>query len=359
MQFSYKSVVFSVVMVSVGIVSYRCYSSQYSFNKTLDYYGFTHQAQKQAIKSLLQRADIVVGTGTLDDFFTRNVSQEQLVKDMVTVVTETQQKFFLRAGGKERWEIAELPWMEQDKEQTLSSLKTLGFVDAYVPHSKKFDALCILGATKAGIAKRLNYAAVFMAQGGAANIVILLGGERYVTMGADLDGTEDELKALSAEHGIADWHNLTETHVMNNAYDHSDLKKYGLAVDTINTLRGDLPRPTTQTTIMALITWLYEHPDVKSVLFFSNQPYVLYQRAIIEAIFRDQKVAITFEVAGPSVAKVDDIKSILEGLGSYLWAAMPGVLYNMHITVAQEDLKQSLQLLYGKNPLLYKTIPFA
>jgi hypothetical protein len=357
MLLSYKTLIFSAAMIGVGVVSYY---QQYSFSRALDYYGFTTKNQKQALKSLLQQADTVVVGSTLDELFFRSGgNQEQLAKDLATIVAETQKKFFLRNGGKERWEVEGLAWMQQNKEQTLAHLKTLGFVDASVTSCKKFDALCILGGTRARMAQRIDYAESFMAQGGKANIVILLGGERYVTMGLELDGPEDALRSLAERLGIVDWHNLTETHIMKDIYGSSALQERGLMLAIIDTPRGDLPRPTTQTTIMELIHWLQQHPDVKSILFFSTQPYVLYQKAIISAILSSQKVTIKFEVIGPSTITIHDLYAALEGLGSYFWAATPEVLQNMKINIAQDDLKQQMETLYGKNPLLYQTIPFA
>ena len=45
------------------------------------------------------------------------------------------------------------------------------------------------------------------------------------------------------------------------------------------------------------------------------------------------------------------------GFGSYLWAATPSALLEMHPQITDVSIKESLRELYSKTPLLYNTLP--
>lgn len=87
-----------------------------------------------------------------------------------------------------------------------------------------------------------------------------------------------------------------------------------------------MPRPTTETTVEALCDWLQYYSDVKSILFVSNQPYVLYQNAIIREVFENVKMPISFEVCGPQANINISTKTLVGEVGRYIWATTPHVL---------------------------------
>ncbi len=327
----------------------------YSLNNALNYYGFTNCEQKQAMQNLFQKSSIISANETLDQAFPLRNNNEEIASDIVNVLQDVQKKFVIRSGTQERWEIKAPEWMNQNKHEILSDLKILGFVDKILPKQKCIDALCILGATAPKMADRIEYANSLVQSGLEPKAIILLAGERYVTK--DIDGTEKQLIKIANQYKLKDWKMLTETHLIHDLYDKSPLRNRNITVHIIDTPRGDLPRPTTQTTILKLIEWLKNHQEIKSITFISNQPYVLYQKAIIDIIFKDENITdIQYEIVGNSVKDTTNLQPILESLGSYMWAVTPIVLSNMHIQIENQTTKDLLKELYSKNPLIYKAL---
>jgi hypothetical protein len=344
-KYSYMLILASVFAMTVSL--FACHScNQYSFNDALDYYGFTSE-QKQALQSLFQQASITS--------FPKRLNKEEVVSDIISMLQETQKKFVARSGTQERWETKRLEWVNKNKSQILSDLKILGFVNNIVPKQKSTDAFCILGATAQRMADRIEYANFLVKSGLSTKAIILLAGERYVTKG--VDGSENNLSQMAKELGLEDYTKLTETHLIQDEFKKSPLHNKAMTVHVIDTPRGDLPRPTTQTTILKLIEWLKNHQEIQNIIFVSNQPHVEYQKAIIDLIFKEQYVNINYEVVGSAVNNHNDLQPIIEGLGSYLWAATPAVLSKMNIQIKDEKIKESLKDLYSKNPLIYKSLP--
>ena len=98
----------------------------------------------------------------------------------------------------------------------------------------------------------------------------------------------------------------------------------------IDTPAGDLPRPTTQTTILELIKWLKHYDEIKNIIFVSNQPFVKYQESIISSVFKIHDASINVEVVGPEVLFTErEVQPIIEALGSYIWVQTPTALLKL------------------------------
>jgi 3-dehydroquinate dehydratase len=334
----------TIVLVLVAIILVHNKFFPYNLNATLDYYGYDGGDQKRALKDLFQKSSMDINERT----FSQSAKEQQLLENILKMVQEVQNKLIVRKGTQERWDVKSADWMEQDKDSTLQDLKKLGVVNAISPRSQKVDAVCILGATKVRMEDRIRYLESLMQSGLQFKSLILLTGERYVTK--DIDAAEQELAAIAEKFQVENWQALTEKHLMQDLYDRSNLASFPAHV--IDTPRGDLPRATTYTTVMDLIGWLKEHPEIKNIIFISNQPYVKYQYAIIDAIFREQKSAVSFEVVG-SAANTDNLQPIIEALGSYIWAYTPTVLLEMHLKIDDPEIKRLFKELYKKHPLIY------
>lgn len=261
-----KPLMFGLIATTLAtggsIYAYENYKLSYprSLNAALDYYGFGTNAQKQALRYLMKQAGVNNVDALLD---TRAVNQAQLIKSILTFVRETQEKFTIRTGTQERWEVQTPVGIKEpaQQKQILSALLILNMMDAVPPAFKKRDAICILGATNSVMAARLDYAGVLFAEGKLpAHWLIMLAGERYVTPdknGNSIDGSEAELSKLATQIGkkVAA---LTETDLMKSAYENSKLyqkfpENYVVIIDTP---RRNLPRPTTETTVIELFDWL-------------------------------------------------------------------------------------------------------
>ena len=108
---------------------------------------------------------------------------------------------------------------------------------------------------------------------------------------------------------------------------------------------------------MTLIDWLKEKNHITNIVFVTNQPYIQYKSAVIDAVLREKKFTLNYEVVGDRAIRENNIKAISEGLGSYLWAITPIVLNNMNIEIQEPDLTKYFLDLYHKNHItMYRTI---
>lgn len=348
--------IFLALLISIAIFAkYKCSNRKYSLEHVLDYYEFTQQEQKDAIKNLLKQASIIPANNSFTDVFPENRIDPQIIEDILRFVKITQEKFVIRNGNQERWEISVSEWMKHNQKNLYNDLKILGFSDPIKPKINDVDAICILGATRKRMADRLKYTESLIKNGLKTNAIILLTGERYVT--ENIDGTAEELSNIAHRFNIQDWKKLTETHLLEDLYGISELQKRKLEKYTIDTPAGDLPRPTTQSTLIELIAWLKNHKNIKNIIFISNQPYVKYQKAIITSVFKDYKIDIEFDVIGSGVQNKENIQPIIEGLGSYIWAVSPIVISKLRLKIDNKKIKDSFDKLYLKQPLIYKIVP--
>ncbi|MFY7843031.1 MAG: hypothetical protein ACOVOR_03340 [Rhabdochlamydiaceae bacterium] len=347
------------VFVLFSLSAYSCFSkhcnSRYSIREVLQAYGFQENKQIEAIEDLFQRSGVIPSYATLDHAFPPRNSKEDLVIDIINMLQSVQKKFILRTGSQERWEVEALKWMEHDKDKILQDLKVLGFIDPILPKHKNADSFCILGAAAARMKNRIDYAQHLLSYGVTTKNVILLAGERYVTKG--IDGTEDQLISLSKSFGLSNWTQLTETHLIEDLYLKSELFQNSFPFYVINTPRRELPRPTTQTTILELLNWLSDHKAIHRIIFVSNQPHVKYQEAVINLLLKEHMLNIQYEVVGNKATNVNDVCSVIGALGSYMWTITPDVLAKMHIQIEDQNIKNLLRRLYEHNPIIYNTVP--
>ncbi len=351
----YFHILLVVLISTVIFVRYQCSNRKYSLESALDYYEFTQQQQKDAIKNLLKQASIIPANNSFVNVFPENRTELQIIEDILHFVKSTQEKFVIRNGHQERWEISASEWMKHNQQNIYNNLKILGFSDPIKPKTNVVDAICILGATRKRMADRLEYTESLIKNGLKTNTIILLTGERYVT--ENIDGTAEELSNIAHRFNIQNWKKLTETHLFEDLYGMSELQKRKLAKYTIDTPARDLQRPTTQSTLTELITWLKNHKNIKNILFVSNQPYAKYQKAIITSVFKDYKINIEFDVIGSGVQNKENIQQMIEGLGSYIWAMSPIVISKLGLKIDNKKIKDLFDKLYLKQPLIYKIVP--
>jgi len=243
--------------------------------------------------------------------------------------------------------------MEKNQKEVLRILGNLGLTKAVPPTSPTSDVICILGARTSSMVNRLKYAGeLYNKNKLQAKYLVLLTGERKVTVG--VDGTEAELSDIAEKYGV-NISALTETHMMQESYSTSFLFQK-LLTDLIDVPAGELPRPTTETTLQEFCKWLKSHPDVRSVSFVSNQPHVKYQQAVITEVLHQQSQAIKFEVIGPETSPVADIQEIVGALGSQIWAETPSVVSKIKLTTTDPESRKAFLELYTKQPLIYKNV---
>jgi len=363
-----KPLMFGLVATTLAaggtLYAYENYAHRHprNLNAALDYYGFKAPEQKQALRLLMQKAGVKDADAMLDR---KAESQTALSKSILDLVSETQDKFTIRTGKQERWDVQTSDWMKDSaqQKQILSALEILNMMDAVPPAFKKREVICVLGASRSVMVSRLDYAGELFTEGKLpAHWLIMLAGERYVTPdknGVRVDGSEEELSEMATKVGknVA---TLTETDLMKAAYEASKLHGKFPGHDVlIDTPRRNLPRPTTETTVTELCDWLKQHPEVHDITFVSNQPHVDYQQAIIAQVFEKQGVKVRFEVIGPEYRAglvnndADKINYVMQALGSRIWAATPGVMDAIGLDMSDPKLRAEFKKLYEKQPLIY------
>lgn len=354
--------------IATSMYAYYQYTSCYrdypkDLYTVLNYYGFNLPEQKQALRYLMQKSGIKNTDELLNYQATSATELSRLILELVKV---TQDKFTIRKGEQERWEVETSDWMKdkEQEEEILTALKTLKMIDAIPTTVNNSEVICILGASKIIMLLRLQYAEeLLMNNKLAAKWLVLLAGERYVTPDKDdkkIDGSKQELQQLASKLG-KEISKLTETNLMREAYENSKL--YGQFSDhflLIDTPKRDLPRPTTETTVAEFCEWLKKQPEIKMITFVSNQPHVEYQKSIITRVFEKHGIHLNFEVIGPQYdIKADNnrekqINYTIQALGSRIWAATPGVIDAIGLDISDPKLQEDYLEIYKNQPLIYQ-----
>jgi hypothetical protein len=307
----------------------------------LDHYGYQRLDQKKALEHLCQEAGILSQEQSFQDRFPQRKEKNDLLQDLTDFVTITQKHFLLRSGTQERWEVKPVNWMQVQKPETVEALSKLDVVAEIPPQNKTPDVVCILGATFKTMATRIGYVEnLYNGRQVTPRYLVLLAGQRKSTVG--VDGTEAELARIAQHQGVTNPTQLTETHLIQEAYQASTLYNK-LPTHVIDTPAGNLPRPTTETTTLEFIKWLRQHPEVKTVLFISNQPFVNYQKAVITEVFISEKFEISFEVVGAASAEPLNIQKLVESIGSYIWAKTPQVLREVGFQLTDNKAMKQLK----------------
>lgn len=323
----------------------------YSLYRELDKYGFTSDSTKNSLESLMHQASILKHNESFQDIFPNRDNYNDLALDMLNFVKMTQKHFTVRSGHQERWEITPSQWMLDNYESNLEHLENLGFINQLKPSNLNNDAICILGATSKTMQIRINYTESFI-ENTSTDKIILLSGERYVN--PKIDGLEEELKEIAAAFKLDDWKKLTETYLIENIYNKSNL--FGKFQEyIIDTPAGNLPRPTTQTTVIELVNWLKTHDEIKSIVFVSNQPYVKYQKAIIAQVLHYLDYKLDFEVVGSGYVG-DNAQLVIGSLGSYIFAETPKILMDINQKIDSPQVIELFREIYESQPLVYSDL---
>lgn len=248
-----------------------------------------------------------------------NVKHDGTLKSIVEVT----QKEWLRASGKERWDMQE---KYQDKREVLFSyFKKLGLIDQIKPRSKKYDYALMLGATLPRVRDRLSYLANLWDDGVRFNKIIFLGGQRPLE-----DKFENKEKLLDTNNPYlpfaSNWSlngelPKTETEMMKFVFDQSNLPEEMKKLDIVfvdapmkQKEDGSLKRPTTEDTIL---DWLKTNPRRGSCIAISNQPYVSYQDSILKTHLSKE---FYLETVGKALDNNSDrMTMILDNLARYLY----------------------------------------
>ncbi len=343
--FSFFAIFSFLINCMCGSASVIQEKQKVNLEEVLDSFGFVGKERQDAFKFICEKA----GVHLPERFGTHELFQ---------LVASTQERFVNRADKQERWETTDLDWMGQDVKLLNESFAELGFVGAVYPNKMHYDAVCILGARRSEMEKRIKFVERLVARGHDFDRVVLLTGERYATVG--VDGTAEEIEEIAQHFGISS-SEVTEAYIFKYLYEQSCLNKGDFTLVVIDTPARDGRRPTTQTTVEDFCKWDKEHPGaIEDALFISSQPYVAYQTAIIEEILRQNNSDLLFKVSGDSyMPSNDSVKTLAGALGSYIWIKVLVCLSRWGFTInSYEDLERAKRL-YFHMMWLYKCLIFS
>ena len=306
-------------------------------------YGWKTPEQQEALCQLLKYAGVELDLENLQD----QQPTEELLIWLLSLINETQAKFWNRQGGKERWEISPLRWMKDHCAQVWPSLGKLGCLHAVEPEIGSCGTVCVLGASKYRMESRLRFLVNLMRQQKLCPTqLILLSGERLATRDSEskkVDGTEEELELIAKRYGRASWEKVTEMDILRFLVEKEPnfANLEIVVVDTPAHQRpdGTVQRPTTQSTIER---WLDQHPLPEKVFFISNQPYVQYQSSVIGVALRGHpngekcEMNVIGEAFIPNATPSEEnVKQGVEALGSLIRAKALLILLDKRVELTQ------------------------
>lgn len=240
---------------------------------------------------------------------------------LANIVEQTQQKW-LRASGKERWEINEL--YPEKRAAILALLDDLGSVAEVKPTHMHYDYAVLLGATIQRVRMRLQYLIDLHTHGVQFKKIIVLGGER------PLDATlEHKDVLLNTQNGILpckpNWKlqgslPTTEMQMMQLVYDQTELPETmcDIPVTFINTpmitlANGTIRRPGFGETIQ---TWLSHNPEEGSCLIISNNPFIGYADSVVRTYMPHD---FTIETVGSAASDETKLSVHLDNCARWLY----------------------------------------
>lgn len=226
------------------------------------------------------------------------LTQQLGIPTEANLVLETQ-KQWLRKPSQERWEVKELS--EEQMSFVLSWAKENHFFEPWKPSAHEYDQALILGSTTTSMQERLDYLIKLWTEGIRFKTLFWLTGER------PLDSRIDKLLDTCK----------TESDAARLIWERCSLAKEVDAVFIsvpMQMVDGVLRRPVTKDTIDAYLS-KYSHPH--SILVVSEQPFCLYQFAIVKATLPKK---ILFDVVGPGIKKdVPKAAVILDTIARYIY----------------------------------------
>lgn len=220
----------------------------------------------------------------------------QEILDLFGVAEENVQELWVQKG-KERWEFDKR--YEYMRPNAWPLFEKAGLISEAYPKKERYDYAVVFGALLSRVEDRVDYLADLWNQGIRFNRIIFLTGQRPLL--------EREKSVCGAE---------METEMVKWVYSQSALPKEVpiLFIDAPQKMRdGIWVRPDTKDTVSE---WLKTHPDNGSVIAISNQPYVGYQKAVIQSLLPN---GFEVDAAGPAVKGEPTVALILDTIAKQLF----------------------------------------
>ncbi len=213
--------------------------------------------------------------------------------DDTAVMVTTMQKNWLRSTHKELSELEER-FSEKERSEIWEIAKQLGFVSEKIPKKTTFEQCALLGGMLPCFQHRLHYLIELWSRGVRFKNWVFLAGQRkllkHERFFKDLDSPKNLVHNEEAPPE-------NEGEMMQLYYQRATLPAemrlipFQLINLPMRSHQGKKMRPTTADTIRA---WA-KNQQAKNCLFVTDQPFCLYQEAVIEA---DKPSGVSFEIVG-------------------------------------------------------------
>jgi hypothetical protein len=215
------------------------------------------------------------------------------------------QKLWLRSKGSERWQVADR--FADKRSQLMPLFDQMGLVAEIKPSQQQYDYVVLLGATVRSMRNRLAYVAEQWRAGVRFGLLVFLVGARLLDPTMESDNVVLNLKGTEA-YVRSDWQlkgakPATEIQAARLVYDQvampEDMQNVPVIfIDTPMQRQGlVLRRPNTADTVVA---WLATKPNPGSCLVISNQPYTVYQDAVLRSVLPPLFIIETIGAAAPA-----------------------------------------------------------
>lgn len=233
------------------------------------------------------------------------------------------QKQWLRKEGSERWEMGDQ--FEELQEQLVPLFEELGILNEKKPAQMEYDYLVVLGDIASDFRARLAQAFRYYENGIRFKKLVIHAGARPLV--PEFESKEVLFDRTNPELPIrADWQEPaelphTESEMVRMIFDQAQLPvgfKENVLVEFVDApmqISGDgsMRRPNTGDVVKV---WLAQNPAPGTVLAISNQPYVIYQDAVLRAML---PCSFKIETVGAAASHPLRMGEILDTLARWLY----------------------------------------
>ncbi len=246
-------------------------------------------------------------------------------------VVSATQKHWIRAAGKERWEIEN---KFADMQQQLNPLlHQAGILDTTHPTQQEYDCVILLGAVLNRVRTRLAYVADLWKKGIRFKKLILLAGERA------LDSAREPEKEfftpftnlITIREGWKAPASLptNEKDMMLFVYDQTKLPEGLRDIPMEVVYASRQPGERRATTADIAKEWASRNQKPGSILAISNQPYVSYQGATLQNALHSD-TGWSLETVGHAANEQDSVAVILDALARTIYQEHQNVKARAH-----------------------------
>jgi hypothetical protein len=208
-------------------------------------------------------------------------------------LTEMPPQSWVQSG--DRWTFQDVA--EEKRSDILAIFEEMGWFEVKYASKKHYDYAVVLGALHASVIKRITHLVDTYNQGVRFDMVVFLTGQRPLH-----PEKESSFKGMEIDMMLEVWNTFP-------------LPKEVRALPLIIVDAPPIPgreRPTTESTLYA---WLDMAPKEGSSLFFSSQPFVNYQDAIIKQVLPS---SFKVETIGPEGGKKLPIAVLLDTAAKWM-----------------------------------------